>query len=82
MTAPEGAFYPAGDAEIDCKEGQSYLWSHTEISEILGTADAERFFAAYQLTAEPTEPAGPGVLRVHTDRMATIKERVKLGREF
>jgi uncharacterized protein YyaL (SSP411 family) len=82
MTAPEGGFYTAEDAEIDGKEGESYLWSRSEISQILGAADAERFFAVYQLTPSPTEPAGPGVLRVRPDRTATIKERVKLANEL
>lgn len=28
MTAPEGRFYSAQDAEVDAREGASYVWSH------------------------------------------------------
>jgi uncharacterized protein YyaL (SSP411 family) len=82
MTAPEGAFYTAEDAEIDGREGESYLWSRAEIWQILGAVDAERFFSVYQLTPLPTEPNGPGVLRVRPDRTATINERINLGSEL
>jgi len=82
MAAPEGAFYTAEDAEVDGKEGESYLWSRAEITQILGTADAERFFAVYELTPLPTEPRGAGILRVRTDRTGMIKERAKLSSEL
>ncbi len=70
MTAPEGGFYTAEDAEVDGKEGVSYLWSRAEIAEALGGADAARFFSIYELTPLPEEPHGPGVLRVRRDRTA------------
>jgi uncharacterized protein len=82
MMTPEGAFYTAEDAEIDGKEGESYRWSRAEITQLLGAADAERFFAVYELIPVPTEPGGPGVLRVHLDRTTTIEERMKLDREL
>jgi len=46
------------------------------------TTDAERFFAVYELTPLPTEPGGPGILRVRADRTGTIKERMKLASEL
>jgi uncharacterized protein YyaL (SSP411 family) len=82
MMAPEGAFYTAEDAEVDGKEGETYLWSRAEITQVLGPADAKRFFALYQLTSVPTEPGGAGVLRVRPDRKATMTERIRLGREL
>jgi uncharacterized protein YyaL (SSP411 family) len=82
MMAPEGAFYTAEDAEIEGKEGENYLWSRAEITEVLGDADADRFFVLYELIHLPTEPAGPGVLRVRLDRAADMKDRLKLGTEL
>jgi uncharacterized protein YyaL (SSP411 family) len=82
MQAPEGGFYTAEDAEIEGKEGESYVWSRAEIMQVLGDTDGERFFAAYELAPLPTEPAGPGVLRVRLDRTLSIKGRLKLGREL
>src|SRR5262249_51601543 len=82
MMAPEGAFYTAEDAEIEGKEGESYLWSRPEITQVLGDAEAGRFCAAYELTPLPNEPAGPSVLRVRLDRTASIKDRLRLGTEL
>jgi uncharacterized protein YyaL (SSP411 family) len=82
MMAPEGAFYTAEDAEIEGKEGESYLWARAEIVQALGDTDAERFFAVYELTPLPTEPTGAGVLRVRLDRAANMKDRLKLGTEL
>jgi uncharacterized protein len=82
MMAPEGAFYTAEDAEVDGKEGETYLWSTAEITQVLGPTDAERFFALYELTAVPTDPGGAGVLRVRPDRTTTITERSRSGREL
>jgi hypothetical protein len=82
MQAPEGGFYTAEDAEIDGREGESYVWTRAEIDQALGDADAGRFFAVYELTPLPNEPAGSGVLRVRLDRSLGVKERLKLGREL
>ena len=46
MTAPEGGFYTAEDADIEGKEGESYLWTRAEIADVLGSADADRFFSS------------------------------------
>ena len=54
MTAPDGGFYTAEDADIEGKEGESYLWTRAEITDVLGSADAERFFGLYELTPLPT----------------------------
>jgi uncharacterized protein len=44
MTASDGGFYTAEDADIEGKEGKSYLWTKKEITSLLGASDAERFF--------------------------------------
>ena len=41
MTAPEGGFYTAEDAESEGKEGTFYLWTKEEIREVLGSAEAD-----------------------------------------
>ena len=69
MTAPEGGFYTAEDADIEGKEGETYLWTRAEIADVLGSADADRFFGLYELTPLPNEPNGPGVLRIRKDRL-------------
>ena len=47
MTAPEGGFYSALDAETDAEEGKYYVWTADEIQKILGKEDASRFNEVY-----------------------------------
>ena len=70
MTAPGGGFYTAEDADIEGREGEPYLWTKSEIEDVLGAADAARFFSVYELTPLPNEPDGAGVLRVRPRRAA------------
>ena len=56
MTAPDGPFYSALDAETEAVEGKYYLWTEEEIGALLGE-DAELFFEVYDL--EPV-PEGEG----------------------
>ncbi|MDP9173214.1 MAG: DUF255 domain-containing protein [Planctomycetota bacterium] len=57
MTSPAGAFYTALDAEVDAHEGASYLWTKTEVLEVLkphvDTAAIERFCGIYGLNNGP-----------------------------
>jgi len=83
MAAPRGGFYAAQDAEVDGREGVSYLWSRKEIESILGSAEAATFFQVYSLTPVPNagvedEDAGAanGVLRV---RMPVNDTRKRVG---
>jgi uncharacterized protein len=78
MTAPDGGFYTAEDADIEGKEGESYLWTRAEITNVLGSADADRFFGLYELTPLPSEPNGPGVLRIRRDQIASEESRANL----
>ena len=61
LTAPEGAFYCAEDADSEGEEGKFYLWTRAQVVEILGEADAERYAKVYGLTAEGnfSEPGQP-----------------------
>ncbi len=50
MTDPLGGFYSTQDADSEGVEGKFFVWSLTEINEILGADDAELFSAYYNVT--------------------------------
>lgn len=52
MTAPDGGFFSAEDADSEGEEGKFYVWSIEEIREILGEEDADFFSLVYQLKPE------------------------------
>ena len=78
MTDSGGGFYTAEDADIEGKEGETYLWTRGEIGDALGSAEAGRFFALYDLTPLPNEPNSPGVLRIRRDQIAPAEPTAKL----
>ena len=39
MTAPDGLFYSALDAESEGEEGKSYVWTREEVEKVLGPGD-------------------------------------------
>ena len=43
MTAPEGGFYSAEDADSEGEEGKFYLWTEAELKSVLRTEDGEKF---------------------------------------
>jgi uncharacterized protein YyaL (SSP411 family) len=49
MTAPEGGFYSATDADSEGEEGRFFVWSEGEIRQVLGK-DADRFIAFHGVT--------------------------------
>ena len=53
MTAPEGGFYSALDAETDAEEGKYYVWTADEIEKILGKKRAARFAGVYGVDKGP-----------------------------
>jgi len=53
MTAPEGGFYAALDAETDAEEGKYYIWIADEIQKILGKKHAARFASLYGVDKGP-----------------------------
>ena len=53
MTAPEGGFYAALDAETDAEEGKYYVWTADEIQKILGKKQAARFAGVYGVDKGP-----------------------------
>ncbi len=52
MTAPEGAFYSAEDADSEGEEGKFYLWTLEEFRQALGEPDAGRWATILRLSAE------------------------------
>ena len=52
MTAPEGGFYSAQDADSEGEEGKYYILGYDEIEEVLGEAEGEAFKRAYHITKE------------------------------
>ena len=49
MTAPEGGFFSAQDADSEGEEGKYYVWTKKEVCEILGK-DADIFCLYYDVT--------------------------------
>jgi uncharacterized protein YyaL (SSP411 family) len=72
MSQSEGGFFSAQDAEVDGKEGASYVWSRAEVAGVLGGEQAEKFLAVYELTPLPGE-AHEGVLRVRLEKDGAAK---------
>jgi uncharacterized protein YyaL (SSP411 family) len=63
MTAPEGGFYSALDAETKGEEGAYYVWTREEVKSVLGEGpDAGAFAQVYGLTGEPQLDGGRHVL--------------------
>jgi uncharacterized protein YyaL (SSP411 family) len=63
MTAPEGSFYSALDAETAAGEGAYYVWTRDEVKEVLGEGpDAEAFLQVYGLKRDPNFEGGRYVL--------------------
>ncbi|MDZ7700488.1 MAG: thioredoxin domain-containing protein [Deltaproteobacteria bacterium] len=52
MTAPEGGFYSAEDADSEGKEGLFYLWTPQEVEQVLGREQSDLFCGFYNITAE------------------------------
>lgn len=53
MTAPEGGFYSALDAETDAEEGKYYVWTADEIKNALPQKDVQQFTAVYGVDKGP-----------------------------
>ncbi|MGP0065263.1 MAG: DUF255 domain-containing protein [Isosphaeraceae bacterium] len=63
MTAPEGGFYSALDAETNREEGAYYVWTRDEVKAVLGEGpDALAFARVYGLTGDPNFEGGRHVL--------------------
>jgi uncharacterized protein len=67
MTSPDGPFYSTLDADSEGEEGRFYVWTATEIEQLLGTDEADLFSAVYGVEAEGNWEHGKNILhRVKT----------------
>ena len=53
MTAPDGGFYSALDAETDAEEGKYYVWTEDEIKKVLSKTDVKQFASIYGVDKGP-----------------------------
>ena len=56
MTALNGAFYSAWDAETDAVEGDFYVWNRDELAKVLGTDNYDFLIARYDFAPLPHFP--------------------------
>src|SRR5205085_493507 len=52
LTAPEGAFDSAEDADSEGEEGRFYVWTPAQLADVLGAEDAALFAFRYGVTPE------------------------------
>ena len=52
MTSPEGGFYSSQDADSEGVEGKFFIWSPSEVDEVLGNEDGEVVRRYYSVTPE------------------------------
>jgi uncharacterized protein YyaL (SSP411 family) len=82
MTAPDGAFYSATDADSEGEEGKFFVWSERELKEILGPGpETARFLRYYGVTAGGNFE-GANILNVahpdESEHAALAPQRAKL----
>ncbi|MGO9921114.1 MAG: DUF255 domain-containing protein [Isosphaeraceae bacterium] len=77
MTAPEGGFFSAFDAETNGEEGAYYVWTRDQVRAALGEGrDTDVFCEAYGLNLEPNFEQGRHVLhepRTRADLARALK---------
>ena len=61
LTSPDGAFYASLDADSEGVEGKFYVWTKTEVDDIL-EGDAAIFSAYYNITADGNWEHGNSIL--------------------
>jgi uncharacterized protein YyaL (SSP411 family) len=93
MTAPEGGFYSAEDADSEGREGAFYLWTMDELREVLGPDDAEYAAKIFSLSEEGNfveqasgRRTGENILHLQampgdTDRIESVRMRLLSARE-
>lgn len=92
LTAPEGAFYSAEDADSEGAEGAYYLWDMKEIWEVLGPEDSDFAVGYFRLgdAGNFSDPAGGmdvGMNILHlagppdySDRAESVRKRLLAAR--
>ncbi|MBI1950746.1 MAG: thioredoxin family protein [Acidobacteria bacterium] len=75
MTHPEGGFYATLDADSEEKEGRFYLWTRTEIEQVVGPADGMLVADFLGAGAAGNAPGGRNVLHVPAAREEFARSR-------
>jgi uncharacterized protein YyaL (SSP411 family) len=76
MTAPEGGFYSAEDADSEGKEGLFYVWTLEEIERVLGPEHAKVFAEYYGVTERGNFEDNKSILNV-TESLEEVAKRLK-----
>lgn len=72
MTAPEGGFYAAEDADSEGEEGKFYVWRYEDIMTALGPEQGQLFAAYYGVTAVGNFTGGTNILHIATPDAAAL----------
>jgi uncharacterized protein YyaL (SSP411 family) len=64
MTAPEGGFLSAEDADSEGEEGKFYVWTPEEIQEVLGREESLFFAGVYDVTSAGNFEDGRSILNL------------------
>jgi len=71
MTDPQGGFYSTQDADSEGEEGKFFVWTPTEIRDLLG-GEADAFMAAYGVT-ERGNFEGRNILELFSDMSLRVE---------
>jgi len=76
FAGPDGGFFTALDAENEDGEGAFYLWTRSQIAEVLGPGRGAAFCEAYGIGDNLSLPhrIGLGLSTVHTEELAKLYE--------
>ncbi len=78
LSAPEGGFFSAEDADSEGEEGLFYVWKASEIEELVGAEDAPAVMSRYGVTSAGNFEHGANIL--HQARtLAETAEELKIG---
>lgn len=66
MTHPEGGFYSAEDADSEGEEGKFYVWTKSEIDDLLGS-DAELFNSFFGVSEHGNFEDGANILNIRLE---------------
>ncbi len=64
MTSPEGVFYSALDADTNHKEGEFYVWTTKELTDVLGAGEDARLFKTVYGLEQPNFEEKYHILRL------------------
>jgi uncharacterized protein len=75
MTAPDGGFYSAEDADSEGKEGWFYVWTPEQIAKVLGEELADIYCHYYDITALGNFEHGTSIAHLRMPLQAFAEQR-------